>query len=365
MTATIRCEKCGQVVVTLQKPGRGVRCPCCRGKITVPAALAKLPQVRLGQAPEPRPQPGRDGHAGQYERDPAQQKIARTVPWVLSLMLHGLAALAFALVVVLTATKGPDRHALRIIGADLTGRGQLVDLPPRDHLSLQPEAPSPRHRPRRPQGPSVADELTRARIIATNLGPIRPGLPKRTVLPPGPIVPFPSVMDDGQPARCVVFVIDRSGSMMDTFAQVRAAICASVGVMTKDQRFHVVLFSSGRPLESSPRRLVAATTEHKLALARYLQGVGASGRTDPLPALRRAFELLAPAKGRGKLIHLLTDGVFPDNRKVLAAIGRLNADKTIRISTYLFGRRPPAAQAVLKKIAFENRGRYKYICPDQ
>jgi hypothetical protein len=100
----------------------------------------------------------------------------------------------------------------------------------------------------------------------------------------------------------------------------------------------------------------------------------------------------APNDRRGKLIYLLTDGDFqsPDNQTVVAEIRRLNADKSISINCilhvrldkgsktkgelapYIAGNKPlpsdleqkiPGAN-VLRQIAAENRGRFKFAVAD-
>ena len=84
-------------------------------------------------------------------------------------------------------------------------------------------------------------------------------------------------------------------------------------------------------------------------------------------AIERAFAVLARADQRrpGMLIYLLTDGNFPDNAAVLATIRKLNVDKKVSINTYLYGRRPPEAEKVMRLIAKENKGRYKYVSADE
>jgi len=163
-----------------------------------------------------------------------------------------------------------------------------------------------------------------------------------------------------------VFLIDRSGSMVDTFDRLRYEIIRSVAGMTARQRFHVVLFSDGVPIESPPRRLVEANLRNKRSLAGFLKEVRAAGQTDPEAALKRAFAVLARAQRRkgdhtGQLVHLLTDGVFPDNARALALIRRLNVGKKIRINTYLYGHCPPEAERVMKAVARDSGGRYKYV----
>ncbi len=368
MSIRIRCEKCGQLVIALDKPGRKVRCPCCRSKIRIPRLLASLPRPRLPRGPTEPASRGDQVAFSEDHRAAQHDVVARIMPWILSLMLHAALALALALVVMLTVAKERTKGVAMTVwpwskpGGPMTSTVRLDNRPLR-----QP-------RPTRERGTSVE----RGRVIV-RIADRKIDLVGRTTRKPGldggklaPLGTGRGIFTDGdprgeKPARHVVFVIDRSGSMVDTFREVCAQICISVGFMRKDQSFHVILFSDGPPLENGPRRLVPATVQRKVALAEYLEYIRASGQTDPAPALKRAFQLLGDVdRGRdNKLVHLLTDGVFPDNEKVLAMVRRMNPDRKVRINTYLYGHRPPVADMVMKKIAFESGGRYKYIRPGQ
>jgi hypothetical protein len=201
-------------------------------------------------------------------------------------------------------------------------------------------------------------------------------------------------MGIGGNAYHIVYVVDRSGSMLDTFDEVRMEMLSSISKLNTQQTFHVIFFALGTPQENAPRTLVYASEEYKRQAAAYLKTIQPQGQTDPLPALRRAFEVLkaAPNDRRGKLIYLLTDGDFqsPDNQTVVAEIRRLNADKSISINCilhvrldkgsktkgelapYIAGNKPlpsdleqkiPGAN-VLRQIAAENRGRFKFAVAD-
>ena len=98
---------------------------------------------------------------------------------------------------------------------------------------------------------------------------------------------------------------------------------------------------------------------------RFLAGARTGGQTDPVPALKRAFEVLGRSgRGRAKIICLLTDGVFPDNDNVLRVIAQCNRGGSVQIFTYLAGRRAPEAEKVMKQLAERSRGRYNYISLD-
>jgi hypothetical protein len=170
-----------------------------------------------------------------------------------------------------------------------------------------------------------------------------------------------SFFGSGGNAFNVVFVVDRSGSMLDTFGPVRAEMLRTISRLRETQMFHVILFAEGRPLEPDHKRLVPASRRNKKAASRFLSDITAEGQTNPIPALQRAFKVLKGARKKGKLIYLLTDGVFPDNEAILKTIAHENKDGTVHINTFLYGTAPPEAVSVMTKIADNNGGRYKFI----
>ena len=182
-------------------------------------------------------------------------------------------------------------------------------------------------------------------------------------------------------AERVVFVVDRSGSMVSHFDDVRLELLQSVGRLKPVQQFHIVLFAAGDPIESPPGRLVNATGAAKRAFPRFLESdrIQPSGKTVVLPALKRAFEVLAPGPTvdgpRGGAICLVTDGVFggigggstykgfSGSEAVIQWLGDNNRSGAIRVCTYLYGNDPEAVK-VMKQIAKDNGGRFKQIADE-
>jgi hypothetical protein len=162
-------------------------------------------------------------------------------------------------------------------------------------------------------------------------------------------------------ARCVVYVVDRSGSMVDRFDRVRHELLQSVQKLGARQWFHVIFYASGAPVESPPGKLSAPDESTVQALSLWLGKVRAQGHTEVLPALRRAVAVLSksPPDATGRAIYLLTDGIFPDNDAVQTFL-REQA-KGVQIHTLLIGRRLPEAVEVLQAIARESGGTYKYV----
>lgn len=156
----------------------------------------------------------------------------------------------------------------------------------------------------------------------------------------------------------VVFLIDFSTSLQGSFAEIRREMLRSIGQLEEEQKFHIVLFAGGRPLEPYAGGLVPADREHKSKAASFLARVKPAGRTDPVPAMSRAFAVLRGSRSESQLICLLTDGAFPDERRVMRAIGRYNSSGRVRINTYLYGDGNSYAAGMLHRIATENGGRF-------
>lgn len=159
-------------------------------------------------------------------------------------------------------------------------------------------------------------------------------------------------------ARNVVYVVDRSGSMLNTFGGVVKELKQSIGALRRSQRFHLIFFNSGAPLENPPRRMVSAIAAQKEAAFQFLQGITPAGDTDPRPALRRAFAV------EPDLIYFLTDGEFEEYAQSLfAMLDQLNKQRKVRIFTIAYVNQ--AGGVVLERIAREHDGEYRFVSEDE
>ena len=152
----------------------------------------------------------------------------------------------------------------------------------------------------------------------------------------------------------IVYVVDRSGSMLDTFDVVRQELKRSVEALRRSQKFHVILFNSGAPLENPPKRLVSAIPARKQKLFKFLDSVMPDGGTDPGPAMRRAFSV------EPELIYFLTDGQF--DPVLLKQLDQWNKDRRVRIFTIAFF--GAGGAELLERIAREHDGEFRFITED-
>lgn len=170
-------------------------------------------------------------------------------------------------------------------------------------------------------------------------------------------------MGAGGFAHHVVYVIDRSGSMIANFDDIRREALLSIGRLKESQDFHVILFADSRAIELGAGKLLPPTQGNKIKAAEFLASAKAAQGSDPIPALRKAFDSLDKASAApGKLIYLLTDGDFPDNEKVLAMIRQRNKDGAVHINTYFYGDPSDSiSRDTLRRIALDNGGVFRSL----
>jgi hypothetical protein len=162
----------------------------------------------------------------------------------------------------------------------------------------------------------------------------------------------------GTPARTVAFVCDASGSMTATFGPLKHEIVRYVDALKPNQAFNVIFFQESTGAAIDKNGLLLAKPEAKRRAYTFLDGITPRGQTNPVPALELAF------KQRPALIYLLTDGDFPDNAAVLRLIREKNSEHRTKINTIAFVARGDTYEKVLKTIARENDGVFRYVSED-
>jgi len=374
MAVEFRCEKCGKILNVDAAPGGSVKCVHCGKKVVVPEALASMPRPHVppnaAQGAPPSPPPGEapapePAVQGLHEDSATMAVMSTIMPWVFSVFLHVALGLILAFVTL---------FVIEVEGREVTQADVVVtdtldstitpgeDSKRKKTLAKKEQRRYSKHRTHIQKDKGKTKKQIRLITRNTALGG---SFQQHGLSGTGGLGPRSSFMGSGGNAYHIVYVVDRSGSMANTFDYVKQQIIRSITHLHKSQNFHVILFASGTPIENKPHRLVKATDAQKFAVADFIEMKQASGQTNPIPSLTRAFEVLKSSKRkRGKLIYLLTDGDFPDNSEVLKKIAGLNRDKSVHINTYLYGPIAPTAVTVLKQIAAENGGKFKYVNPE-
>ncbi len=236
-----------------------------------------------------------------------------------------------------------------------------LEASPASALSEQTHAPAPNHH-RTPSDQAALPELG----FSSNLT----APPPPEVAPENPITPVPaaSAMGAGPAGNAglasffgqaghgsrFVFVIDRSGSMSGAaFEAAQFELIRSLRSLRPHESFYIIFYDNdAMPMPANG--LVRATPANIERFVEWLRQVGTGGGTNPTEAMVTALSRLKP-----DTIWLLSDGAF--NVGVAETITRHNPQRRIHINTIAFKNR--SGEAILKIIADENKGDYRFVDP--
>ena len=186
-------------------------------------------------------------------------------------------------------------------------------------------------------------QLAWPRALVSTRSPLGPG--------PGAAVPAASRRGIFRPSHAsrICYVVDQSGSMIDTFDILKAELKRSIVGLNGDQQFQVIFFSDGAT-EYPSRRFLRATPLNKRRVLEWIDGVVNQGQTNPQAAMIRALEL------RPEKILFLTDGDFDE--KLVTLLRRRNRS-SIAIDTYAYLNHDGAR--LLRQISDDSGGIYTPI----
>jgi len=161
----------------------------------------------------------------------------------------------------------------------------------------------------------------------------------------------------GGNAYRICYVIDRSGSMLDSFEYVRRELKRSITELVPQQQFHVIFFNAGEPVENPPKAMIHATSTARQKTFEFLDRIAPGGQTDPSRALERAFSLRPPPE----LIYFMTDGEF--DASIVEKLRRWNPHQRVKINTiaFLYELGDVAGVPLLRRIAREHGGQYRFV----
>lgn len=310
------------------------------------------------------------------------RRLARWWPWLASAAIHvGILALLSALVLVSYNTKAerpeiiPEARLGRVSpGMPLFQRiRQETDLPqetnfeknlrrqlaPDDNAALAQRRPTGGMKdklPFTPIGIASASSTGNGLLAGTTLkgsGPV--GLPGGDLAKLQPAAPVTKFFASGGNAYNIVYLVDRSASMTDSIEPLKRELKRSIGELQPMQKFHIIFFSSGKPVEGPAGDLTWATDQNKQRYFEFLGTIQAQGQTDPQWALQRALQL------NPDLVYLLTDGVFPEKMaNQMIEWAKLHKVK-INTIAYLL----ESGGSLLRKIAEQTGGIYKFVSEEQ
>lgn len=164
-------------------------------------------------------------------------------------------------------------------------------------------------------------------------------------------------------AKRVAYVIDASGSLIDTMPFVLRELRRSIDSLSEQQQFTVIFFGAGTATELPPRGWKAATDSVKSDAAAWISDpahVVPHGSTDPTPALHLAMAY------RPDLMFILSDDITGrgryeiDRDRLLQTLSHANPQHRTVINTIQF--LEPDPLNTLREVAKQNGpGLFRFV----
>jgi hypothetical protein len=177
-----------------------------------------------------------------------------------------------------------------------------------------------------------------------------------------------SLYGSGGNARRIAYVIDASGSLIDSLPFVVMELKRSINSLSEGQSFTVIFFMGGVAKEVPPFGLQKAVPTIKLSSMKWIDPssghVVPHGKTNPLEAVKKALRY------RPQLLYILSDNITGrgqfelDQATILESVRKSNVGNT-KINTIQFLYPDPLTkigmQPTLKKISEDSGGIYKFV----
>jgi len=368
MAFKFRCSRCGKRLSVNESPGTEVACPHCNQATVVPADAqpTEVPGSVAAVAPEPAaaappaadmaplPEGEEPKEEEQGGMDTVMGWLALYVPsWGTSVLLHvAVVILAYFMAWQTEATQPPFEYKSAVVQSEKLKMEKRLKPDQKQQSTRGKFRPGPssivRQFTQNPFPDVASNKLEQLQVIGVGGGGKEIGGFEGLGQGRGGF--FGAGGESDESAK-IVYVVDRSGSMTDSIDFVKYELKRSIGELSEIKEFHVIFYSSGPPVEMPTRRLVNATERNKQLAFEFIDGVIAQGETDPSKALERAFDC------RPELIYLLTDGEF--DRAIIDQVKRLNVGGKVTVHTIGFLYK--TGETVLKQIADDNHGNYKFV----
>ncbi|NLS95109.1 MAG: VWA domain-containing protein [Planctomycetaceae bacterium] len=170
--------------------------------------------------------------------------------------------------------------------------------------------------------------------------------------------------DEKLPAKTVVFVVDRSGSMSGKkIEQARGALEFVLGNLRKGDLFNIIAYDSA--VESFRPELQRYDEKTRDEAQGFIEGIYAGGSTNIDEALQTALKQLTDSK-RPSYVVFLTDGLPTAGKTDEAQIvERAKEVNEVRARIFTFGVGYDVNSRLLDKLVRENHGQSEYVRPEE
>ncbi len=281
------------------------------------------------------------------------RRIFRFWPWILSVAIHCLILAVLSTVVFISFTATKDTNAI-VPEAKLGKINRKLPLFQKidNNLEVQPEKEF-ENKLRKDLDPGrLANKKKGGKLSVVGMRTSKsiaiPGCDLSAMQSSAPVTRFFSSAGN---AYNIVYMVDRSASMIDTIDPLKKELKRSIEQLQPMQKFQVIFFSSGKPVEGPAKKLIWATDRNKKMYSQFIDSIHAEGQTDPQWALQRALGM------KPDLIYLLTDGVFSE--KIAKKMIKWARDYHVKINTIAYMRE--IGSGILTQIAERTGGVYRFV----
>ncbi|MEX0776905.1 MAG: vWA domain-containing protein [Phycisphaeraceae bacterium] len=286
--------------------------------------------------------------------DEVRDALAGVLPWGVSILLHAALVLLAVFIVWSTLRPAVDTYEVTMTTVSTTPT-PLIDT---KAVELPTDSAQRVLTPTRQPASHLTTPTQSIPIIGIGL-PAGNNQPRMDFAPSGEAGVFVEPKPPGgEQAKRIAYVIDGSGSLLDSLPFVVRELKRSINDLGPEQSFVVIFFQSGKAMRIGSTRLLDATPENCLAVCNALDEVRPQGVTNPVEAIRMALA------HRPQVMYLLSDNITGrgqyeiDQATLLAEIKKARAVPT-RINTIQFLYND--SQETLKKISQTFEGQYKFL----
>lgn len=293
--------------------------------------------------------------------------IGDLAPWAVSIVLHAALVLIAIMVVWMSMPEVEEVQPIipSVVLADLGSRSTLKpDKKPSNVICIQRSI----HPAKTPSKSLTSKVDVDIKLIGNAVGsPSSSDVFGRsvTVGVPGDSSIFGP--PTGSNAKKIVYVVDASGSLMDTLPFVIAELKRSISKLSEKQSFSVIFFTANKPLEALRPGLKPVTSATRTRVFEWLDSgrVVPQGKASPIEAVKRALSY------EPDLVFLLSDNITGRGRyelsqaQLLAEVQRSNRAKT-KINTIQFLYADPLGKVrgmrpTLEMISLQSGGLYNFV----
>jgi hypothetical protein len=329
--------------------------------------------ITLGFAESNEPTAATDG-AEPVDAPPAHDLMTDYVPWGISILAHAGLVLLTSFIIWSAQGEAPaQRTATPTTKLGETPSAELESIQTQTRIKDQANDQAEQTQSRNPlDSPAeTSDPFIGGAAASGSPSPFG----STSAQASGSDVQFMG-QDVGGEARKLVFVIDASGSLIDTLPYVIGQLEKTIRELSGRQRFTVIFFRSPKLFPDQPlievpvprkglKQATPTTKKQVIDWMRLGETIVPGGSASPIAAIRKALGY------KPDLLIMLSDDITGDGiwqvdqQALLEEIKRLNTANT-RINTIQFLYRDPLAQvegrqSTMKLIAEQTGGRYKFV----